>query len=485
MPLFENSAHFSIHGGTFNDLQINDKLNWLWHQSVAHGALYNSKERFDPPKCHPETRLAVLDKIEKWTVDRSASSTIMWLSGPVGAGKSAIAQTVCERSGSADKLAAAFFFSRTTSDRNTDKTLVATIASQLRTSIPEARLHIDKVVENDVSIFSKSIATQFDLLIKNPLSEAASCAHNISTGSRDLVVIDGLDECKDNELQYAMILAIALILKQKTRLRFLIFSRSESRIRDAFNREEVQKITRQLVLDQSFNPEADIERFLKYSLDEIHLEHPLGRSFPGLWSISDVVRMIVQKCSGQFIYAATVIKFIGSRRHHPIERLNAVLRSIPTSTATQWENPFAELDALYIQILQSVSDPRHTLFILGALLFLDHSYCRTSAIGGKNYAFMEDFLSLSEGNIYLSLVDLQSLLYIPDPDSRQAGILFLHTSFSEFLQNSLRSGPYFIDETTAQDSLALGCLKYLTKAEIHTERLSNTTSGMSNCCNWC
>lgn len=33
---------------------------------VALGALHNSGERFDPPKCHPNTRTSILQNIMEW-----------------------------------------------------------------------------------------------------------------------------------------------------------------------------------------------------------------------------------------------------------------------------------------------------------------------------------------------------------------------------------------------------------------------------------
>ena len=38
----------------------------ILHREMATAAFHNSKERFDPPKCHPNTSLAVLEKIMKW-----------------------------------------------------------------------------------------------------------------------------------------------------------------------------------------------------------------------------------------------------------------------------------------------------------------------------------------------------------------------------------------------------------------------------------
>jgi hypothetical protein len=37
----------------------------ILHRETATTAFHNPKERFDPSKCHPNTRLAVLEKIMK------------------------------------------------------------------------------------------------------------------------------------------------------------------------------------------------------------------------------------------------------------------------------------------------------------------------------------------------------------------------------------------------------------------------------------
>ncbi len=60
-------------------------------------AIHNSEHRHDPPKCHPNTRIAIRDTLMDWVVDTAdANARIMWFYGPAGAGKSAIAQTLAE-----------------------------------------------------------------------------------------------------------------------------------------------------------------------------------------------------------------------------------------------------------------------------------------------------------------------------------------------------------------------------------------------------
>ena len=62
--------------------------------------------------------------------------------------------------------------------------------------------------------------------------------------------------------------------------------------------------------------------------------------------------MLVCQSSGQFIYAATVVRFLESNRHQPTAGLKMVLGISPSGNA----NPCAELDPLYNHILSSVDN---------------------------------------------------------------------------------------------------------------------------------
>ena len=127
----------------------------LLRKEIASGALHNSGERFDPPKCHPNTRLAVLSKILDWVLDNAGrDALIMWLYGPAGAGKSAIAQTISERLYAKKLLLASFFFSRTDSKRNHEKSLIATIAYETALIISETKPVIEKAVDDDLGVLS-------------------------------------------------------------------------------------------------------------------------------------------------------------------------------------------------------------------------------------------------------------------------------------------------------------------------------------------
>ncbi|KAF8958907.1 hypothetical protein BDZ97DRAFT_1632957, partial [Flammula alnicola] len=118
-------------------------------QATEPGAFYNSSNRFDLPKCHPNTRIAVLERFMHWILasdDREV--LIMWLYGPAGSGKSAIAQTIAERCFTFGILAR-FFFRLSDPARNRGDSLIPTIAYQVATTIPETRVRLESVIERD------------------------------------------------------------------------------------------------------------------------------------------------------------------------------------------------------------------------------------------------------------------------------------------------------------------------------------------------
>src|SRR5882762_9618975 len=92
----------------------------LLEKYVVPGAFRNSAERYDPPKCRPHTRQAVLKRIMLWVNDPANEFQIMWMFGPAGAGKTAIAQSIADMYFQSGKLAASFFFSRNTSGRDNE-----------------------------------------------------------------------------------------------------------------------------------------------------------------------------------------------------------------------------------------------------------------------------------------------------------------------------------------------------------------------------
>jgi uridine kinase len=204
-------------------------------ENSAPGAFHNSGERFDPPKCHPDTRTHILTKIMDWVVrEMGWEGFIKWLYGPAGAGKSAIAQSIAERCHARHLLLASFFFSRTDPKRNNEKCLIASIAYQMALNAPVTRRAIEAAVNKDPAIFQRSIEEQLKTLIINPLTHRSKTRFFWSKPIPNLIIIDGLDECNDHRVQQHILHTISIALQQPdVPLKFLICSRAtfNSRVR--------------------------------------------------------------------------------------------------------------------------------------------------------------------------------------------------------------------------------------------------------------
>ena len=384
----------------------------------------------------------------KWGGDLDA--LIIWVYGPAGAGKSAIAQTIAEMCEDEMILLASIFFSRNDPSRSTVKPLIATIAYQITLNLPQVRDAILGAIEHDPLIFSKSLAVQVKSLIVAPLQPLADAGYFKEPTSRRLVIIDGLDECSDPKVQ-KNILEVLANAQQHHRLPlvFLFASRPEQHISFTFNTRLLFIITSRLALDESYLPDEDIKLFLADKFQEIKSTHRLCAYIPPQWPLPNVLEQLVRKSSGQFIYASTVIRYVASVRHKPVDRLDIILGIRPP----QRDLPFAELDALYTHILYGVEDIERVLEILSVVFFCTNfnQFLDWRLSPPK----IEKFLCLQPGDVELYLGDLNSLVNI---EPRQT-IRVLHASLGDFFVDPTRSKPFWINCEARHTAFARRCLQ--------------------------
>ena len=399
--------------------------------------------------------MAVLAEIMQWIQAIEESKHILWLYGSAGAGKSAIAQTIAEMCSKLGHIVASFFFSRASPSRNNEKRLIASIAYQLAVSIPTTRSYIESAVQTDPAIFDRSLDTQVEVLIIGPLENA--CTDVDPTDAKQwprLIIIDGLDECHNPLIQCSIIRVLSAALRRVPfPLILLVASRPEPHIRNTFNFliKSDSHVSRHIVLDNSYKPDADIKEFLVSRFKEIKENHLLASRIPESWPSEEAVNQLVRKSSGQFIYASTVMKYLDSSKHWPMKRLDAMMGLIPVVG----DMPYKELDALYSHILSCVEDLATTLKILG-FLFFDRGF----DILTPN--FLALLLGFDEGDIYLCLSELHSVLYIPPlPNTGGLAIRPTHASLQDFLVDKLRSGKYHLDEEAFHTDLAQQCVRQI------------------------
>jgi len=399
---------------------------------------YHSHE-FDVPRCHENTRVSVLEKVGDWVnlvIDFTAF--VMWLYGAAGAGKSAIARTMAEILHSRQQLLATFFFSRADPLRNHIRSVIPTLAYNIILSVPESLPFITHKIEQDPHIFQRPFEHQLRQIILEPLQ---MLFQQNGLLLQTVIVIDGLDECLNHEERVTLLHAISINAAQYfVPLKFLITSRPEVPIARVFDSTPVVGVSARHSLDDEPESMEDVEYFLSAKFDEIKRTHPSKRHIPHDWPSSHVKADLAQKSSGQFIYPATIIRYISSPRHNPMLRLDVVLRLRPLSG----ESPFAQLDALYKYILLSCGDVEMALRIIGMCLLstqrIHVPWCKSDIIEGflsetTTPENTEIILGLHLGDVQRGLEDLGSLIEYKSDD---IPLRVLHASLFDFLSDPTR-----------------------------------------------
>jgi hypothetical protein len=255
-----------------------------------------------------------------------------------------------------------------------------------------------------------------------------------------LVIIDGLDECHDRAIQQLILrLLCEMITIHKLPLRFLIGSRPESHIRANFDQESLYTITQRVVLDETFNPGRDIRVFFRDGFAKICAENSFPSHVEQPWPREGIVDLLVQRSSGQFIYAATVLKFVGADFCSPTKQLALVLK--PDVTA------FSDLDQLYTQILSVYPSTVNIVEILGIIIASDE----------KSPEVIEDILEMEEGELKPVLRGLSSLMKDEKDEKGAAYVIphFAHASFGDYLFNSSRSRPFHVNRQEYENQVTV------------------------------
>ncbi|KAJ8091715.1 hypothetical protein PM082_020950 [Marasmius tenuissimus] len=413
----------------------------LWQEIASVGASHDAGQQSERGGCIEGTCEPLLKIINDWTVGEGENAPICWLSGVVGVGKSAIAMTVAKRCEAEGRLVSSFFFSRHDLKRNNPSSLVLTIASGLASTIPSIRSPIEQRISNDPTILADSLEDQFRELISKPVQ-----ALTWTSQFPNIVVIDELDACGDEETQLRILSTIQLAYHETPSfpLRFLICSRGECWIHEAFDAHPLRQLSK-VVLVYSSETEKDILRYYRHHFQEI-VESPRYThiQFPSLWPSEDVVEQLAEQSSSQFARASNVVRFIKLEDRDPQDQLRIVQEHAFDSTSS----PYIGLDAQYTDILGRFPDIDEGRQILAAIVILP----------SQSPACIELVLGLPPGQVGLALRGLHSVL---DVRGQEDEIRFYHTSFRDYLVDSRRSGRFHIDFVAQIHEIAQAWLRNL------------------------
>ena len=401
--------------------------------------------------CLRGTRKEILLRLENWLMGEQ-DQHVFWLNGLAGTGKSAIAQTFAETSFADGKLGASFFCSRDFADRSNLQAIFPTLAFQLAHRYPPVRKELLQVLKTNPGVGQESLYSQMEKLIVGPLK---------TTRTSTLIIIDALDECKDEEPASAILSILSRYVDQIPFVKFFITGRPEPRIRSGFRLAALRPVTEVFRLHEVERAlvNADIKRFLKTKLTDIAKTRS-DIDVAEDWPHPSDIDILSEKAAGFFIYASTAMKFMTSPHHHPQERLT-ILISFPQNSGH--EGKFG-IDPLYTAILsqayRNLDSDNEEIYcrfrsVVGVVLLAFNPLSRKSLS-----CLLHGFHTLS--NISIALSPLHSLLLVPD--GVEAPIHIFHKSFPDFLMDRGRcqdSIQFFVDPAAHHTEILLFCLNLM------------------------
>ncbi|KAF9446961.1 hypothetical protein P691DRAFT_732228 [Macrolepiota fuliginosa MF-IS2] len=427
-------------------------INILSQRSLPSVEL-NSLDRAPQPRCLEGTRTKLIEGIREW-MDKG-DHEILWLYGLVGVGKSALAQTLGEWATQTGILRAAIFLSESP-HRNDLSRLFVSIAHQIARREPQYSIRVSEQLLADDRLLMMDLKTQFRKLIVEPLSGLRNSQGKL------VVIIDRLDESKGEgeQCEVLRLIAGALTSPQSIPLRWMICSRPEPHLHRTFLKEFETRCKWTLVPMDG----KDIDVFVRAEFRSIADTHSYAVNPQEVWPAEEDIGTIVHASSGLFVYASTIIIFIGDPDlATPKAQLAIALEFIRNPHAEfgpgHSTNPLKALDALYSHILSRI----HSNHLSTALrVFGMCALCPPLPI-----LELANLLGVSQEKFYAALLRVHSIVRVPLPEKAPAEHLhFFHSSFIEFLRVPSRSQRFFLDPQSIYSDFGEACFSALGQTKL-------------------
>jgi len=369
-----------------------------------------------------------------------------------GTGKSTIAQTIAERLFADDQLGASFFCSRDFEDRSNLHFIFPTLAIQLARRYTEFRSIFIPLAQSDPEIAYESLYNQMDKLIFQPLEKSG-----IST----VIVIDALDECKDEEPASAILSVLGQFVSQIPTVKIFVTGRPEPRIREGFRLPLLVQVTDVFVLHEveSSRVDGDIWLFFKHRFSELASRR---RGLDG-WPTGEQLDRLCGRAGGLFIYAVATVRSIDHKNNSPKEQLDRLLQS-PKSSVFEGKTKLTEkttLDLLYTSILQEAfgdnyeEDDSKVRSVLGAVIL---------AANPLSPSTIATLLGFGIDGVFSLLSSAHSLLMLWEDVDRP--VRPFHKSFPDFVVDPVRctNSRFRVSPPDQHAELLVGCLELMSRS---------------------
>ena len=288
-------------------------------------------------------------------------------------------------------------------------------------------------------------------LIVQPLAEST-----IST----VIVIDALDECKDEEPASAILSVLGQFVAEIPTVKFFITGRPESRIREGFRLPLLAEATDVFVLHEvePGQVDNDIRLFFAHSFSELKRY----RRGLGDWPTGEQVDLLCERAGGLFVHAVATVRFIDHKINSPKKQLDHLLRS-QGSSALEGKTKFradATIDSLYASILQEAfgsddqENDQRVRSVLGAVVLA------TNPLSPSSIATL---LGFEPEEVYTILSLVHSLLVLQEDIDQP--VRPFHKSFPDFVADPARCANerFRVYPPDQHTELLVGCLETMNR----------------------
>ncbi|KAJ7609934.1 hypothetical protein FB45DRAFT_340587 [Roridomyces roridus] len=256
------------------------------------------------------TRQELFVELQQW-LDGPGLRSVYFLSGGAGLGKSSIAHQLCTRldnSTDGPRLGASFFFVRGSGDLESAWLFFSTLAHQLALSQPSLRPYIIDAAREYLKWGSRQqMKHTFEGLFRRPFQGTV-----VTLPRPIVVVIDGLDECKDRDLipnLLELLLELPTILPA---IRLFLTSRPEPHIQWVLTAASVlPSIFYRSLNDTVAQWKGDVRRYLEQTVPKIGLYGDFVRDNP------NELKRLIERAAGVFNFARVAVRFLDTYRDHP------------------------------------------------------------------------------------------------------------------------------------------------------------------------
>ena len=429
----------------------------------AKRAAYDAKSRAGRRSCTAKTREKILADLIAWATD-AGDTSIYWLNGMAGTGKTTIAFTFSQILDNIQILGASFFCSHLDIESSNADLIFPTLAYELARHSTAASTALLNALERDRNVGHKSLRDQFLNLIVEPTKAASERVRPL------IIVIDALDECADQS-DVSDLLTIIRQYSPNLPLKFFITSRPERQIQNVFRREGTSRYSKFILHEiEKDIVSADIAIYAREELAIIAKGRVAGIPISD-WPPEDRLNTLVRLSGTLFIYAATACKYVGGGGSI-MERLEDVTDiSSPNSPNSETST----LDNLYGRILSAAfraANAREKDEIQKVLRAVTNVRTPLSING------LSKLLKIKAENVREALSSLHSVIYIPE--NMSLPVSTFHVSFTDFITTEKRSGEHFLDPSKSHHMLGLHCLALLQSSLLENICQSEGLSGSLN-----